>query len=136
MIDRLTNKYDYDVLIDSVPRLKLRRTITELGICDQFNSELSHFFAPELLMYDRIPTKRTLFEVNYFDANPHIVLNDLENSNVGRIQNIQMFENRISLIHLFCCSYLRFICTDHSNCRKFCIRKRSVAPYHNSNRFP
>lgn len=85
MIERLTNKYDYDVLIDSVPTLKLQRTITELGICDQFNSKLSSIFDPELLINDRIPKKRTLYEVNYFDANPHIVLNDLENSNVNRM---------------------------------------------------
>lgn len=84
MIERLTNKYDYDVLIDSVPTLKMQRTVTELGICDQFNSKLSSFFDPELLINDRIPIKRSLYEVNYFDANPHIVLNDLENSNVNR----------------------------------------------------
>lgn len=87
VIERLTNKNNYDVLIDSVPRLKLRRTVTELGICDQFNSELSQFFDPEWLIYDRVPKKRPLFEVNYFDANPHIVLNDLENSNVRQINN-------------------------------------------------
>lgn len=88
VIERLTNKNDYDVLIDSVPRLKLRRTVTEWGICDQFNSELSQFFDPEWLIYDRVPKKRPLFEVNYFDANPHTVLNDLENSNVRQIKKL------------------------------------------------
>lgn len=82
MIEKLTNKHDYDVLIDSVPRLKLQRTITELGICDQFNSELSHIFATDFLINDRMQAKKSLFEVNYFDANPHIVLNDLDDSNV------------------------------------------------------
>lgn len=82
MTEKLTNKHDYDVLIDSVPRLKLQRTMTELGICDQFNSELSRNFATEFLISDRLPAKRQLFEVNYFDANPHIVLNDLDDSNV------------------------------------------------------
>lgn len=71
-----------------MPRLKLRRTVTEWGICDQFNSELSQFFDPEWLIYDRVPKKRPLFEVNYFDANPHTVLNDLENSNVRQIKKL------------------------------------------------
>lgn len=82
MIERLTNKHDYDVLIDSVPRLKLQRTISELGICDQFNSELSHIFATDFVINDRLPAKKPLFEVNYFDTNPHIVLNDLDDSDV------------------------------------------------------
>lgn len=83
MIDELTNKHDYDVLIDSVSTLKLHRTINELGICDQFNSEMSHIFSTDFLIKDHMPAKNALFEVNYFDANPHIVLNDLDDSNVS-----------------------------------------------------
>ena len=82
MVETLTNKHDYDVLIDSIPSMKLQRTMTELGICDQFNSELSQIFATDFLISDHLPIKNPLFEVNYFDTSPHIVLNDLDDSNV------------------------------------------------------
>lgn len=84
MIDRLTNKHDYDVLIDSIPKLKLQRTVTELGICDQFNSEISQILATDFVINDNLTVKNELFEVNYFDANPHVVLNDLDDSNVRK----------------------------------------------------
>ncbi|XP_055295694.1 sodium channel protein Nach-like [Sitodiplosis mosellana] len=82
VIEKLTNKYDYDVLIDSVPSFKLQRTMTELGICDQFNSELSQIFATDFLISDRLPAQKPLFEINYFDTSSHIVLNDLDDSNI------------------------------------------------------
>lgn len=88
MVETLTKKHDYDVLIDSVPSMKLQRTMTELGICDQFNSELSQIFATDFLISDHLPVKNPLFEVNYFDTSPHIVLNDLDDSDVRKRWNI------------------------------------------------
>ncbi|XP_031619228.1 acid-sensing ion channel 5-like [Contarinia nasturtii] len=82
VIDELTKKHDYDILIDSLSTLKLQRAYTELGICDQFNSEISQIFATDFLINDHLPAKKALYEVNYFDANPHIVLNDLDDSNI------------------------------------------------------
>lgn len=82
MIEKLTNKHDYDVLIGSTAKLKLQRTVTELGICDQFNSEISQILATDFVINNHLLAKNQLFEVNYFDANSYIVLNDLDDSNV------------------------------------------------------
>lgn len=57
--------------------------MTDLGICDEFNSELSQVFATDYVINDYWLAKKPLFEVNYFDVNPHIVLNDLDDSDVG-----------------------------------------------------
>lgn len=78
----LTNKYDYDILIGSNSKWKLQRTMTELGICDQFNSKLSELFAMDFLINDHIPPEQLLYEVNYFDSDPYIVLNNLHDSDV------------------------------------------------------
>lgn len=83
VVDKLTNNYDYDVRIGSVPRFKLKRTVTELGICQSFNSELSPYFAPDFLINDRLPANEPLYELNYLDMNTFIVLNDLEASHVS-----------------------------------------------------
>lgn len=61
----------------------MERTITELGICDSFNSALTPYLTPEFFTKNQLPKKLPIFEINYLDANTFLMINDLESSDVS-----------------------------------------------------
>lgn len=83
VIQKLTKHYDYDVLVGSALTFKLQRTITDLGVCDSFNSQLSAYFAPDFLIGNRLPANEPLYELNYLDINTFILINDLTDCHVS-----------------------------------------------------
>lgn len=82
IVDQLTNNYNYEIVVDSMPMFKFQRVVTEFGICDTFNSELSQFLDPSFLIASRMPLKQKLFEINYLDVNTFILVNNLADSDV------------------------------------------------------
>lgn len=63
-----------------MPSIKLKRTITELGICDTFNSKISPYFDPDFIINNRLPANEPLIEINYHDVDVAILLPDLDDS--------------------------------------------------------
>lgn len=83
VIDRLSNHFDYDLYIGSVPRKKLlKKTITELGVCETFNSKLSPYFAPDFIINNTFPASEPSIEINFHD-DFFIYLPDVDDSYVN-----------------------------------------------------
>lgn len=85
IIDRLTAHSDYEVLIGN-QKIKLERTLTEIGICDTFNSELTPFFTPRFYLNEKDQKDEnnlsTFFKMDYFNADAFAIINDLKPSQV------------------------------------------------------
>lgn len=83
IVEKLTNQHDFDVRVGTDQNFKLKRTITELGICDSFNSKLSEYLVPNTNSNIQQTTTDSLFQLNYFDMNTVIVFKDLEDCHVS-----------------------------------------------------
>lgn len=83
IVDELTNRHDYDVIIDAPNKLKMERTITEMGICDTFNSQLTPHLTPIYFTRNLLPPKISSFQINYLDVKAFVMINDLESSDVS-----------------------------------------------------
>lgn len=68
-----------------MPKKRLKRTITELGVCGTFNSKLSPYFAADFIIKNRVPANEPLLEINYHDVDAFILLPDLDDSFVNNI---------------------------------------------------
>lgn len=87
IIERLTNNYNRQYNIEfeaSAPKFKFSRIITELGVCDTFNSRISPFFSPEYILNDRLPSEKPSFELNYLDTHKYVIVKDLAKSYVNQ----------------------------------------------------
>lgn len=58
------------------------RTITELGVCDSFNSALASHLTPTFFINNKISTQVSLFKVNYLDPDIFAMINQMEGSDV------------------------------------------------------
>lgn len=80
------------------------RTITELGICDTFNSQLNPYLSPSFYTTNVLPPKMPIFHTNYLDAKAFAMIEQLESSDVSddRKENISQ---RIVMISF--CTFLK-----------------------------
>lgn len=83
IVEDLTNKCDYDVIIDAPHKLQTERTISEMGICETFNSQLSPYLTPMFFTRNLLPKKMPIFHINYLDAKAFAMINAIESSKVS-----------------------------------------------------
>lgn len=102
---KLTNDYEYTVHSGHGTKFKLQRTITELGVCDTFNSILSPYLSPEYFITNQLPDAihQPLLEVSYFDSMKFIEIENVRESDVilgFRINNPKNYKFKYFILDL------------------------------------
>lgn len=92
-MDELTNQCDYDVIIDAPHKLQTERTITEMGICETFNSQLSPYLTPIFFTRNLLPKKMPIFHINYLDAKTFAMINAIESSEASFVISLWISHN-------------------------------------------
>lgn len=91
---KLTNRFEYSAISGNKDRFTFQRTVTELGICDTFNSKIAAYLSPEYYVSGEVPNfgKAKHFEINFFDTAKYVEFDVRADSDVRLCFKIAILE--------------------------------------------
>lgn len=99
IIKNLTKTLNFTVITNSEHKWKMQEIITEMGLCQTFNSAIAQYISTDYIIDNVLPKKLDTYSVNYFDIKKYAALHNVDGMNVS----VFYYNNNIFISILYVC---------------------------------